>query len=103
MATVHKSIALTDQQDDRIKEQIDAGRHTNDCEYIRDLIRREQERSAELGVIRAALMEGEARENPSLSTPGHSSRECWQGMAEYRLTPAAKQDLAAIWVYTSRR
>jgi antitoxin ParD1/3/4 len=64
MGTVRKTITLTDQQDDWIKAQIDAGRYTNDSEYIRDLIRREQERSAELDAIRAALMEGEASGEP---------------------------------------
>ena len=39
-------------------------RHTNDSEYIRDLIRREQERSAEIDAIRAALIEGEASGEP---------------------------------------
>ncbi|WP_308922294.1 type II toxin-antitoxin system ParD family antitoxin [Janthinobacterium sp. J1-1] len=64
MSTVRKTITLTDKQDDWIKAQIAAGRYTNDSEYIRDLIRREQERSAELDVIRAALMEGEASGEP---------------------------------------
>ena len=48
MGTVRKTITVTDQQDSWIKAQIDAGRYTNDSEYIRDLIRREQERSAEI-------------------------------------------------------
>lgn len=60
MATVRKTITLTDQQDDWIKAQINAGRYTNDSEYIRDLLRREQERSNEIEAIRAALIEGEA-------------------------------------------
>ena len=60
MATVRKTITLTDKQDSWIKEQIDAGHYTNDSEYIRDLIRREQERSAEVEALRAALIEGEA-------------------------------------------
>ncbi len=64
MATVRKTITLTDQQDNWIKAQIEAGRYTNDSEYIRDLIRREQERSAELESIRAALAEGEASGEP---------------------------------------
>ncbi|MDO8051975.1 type II toxin-antitoxin system ParD family antitoxin [Janthinobacterium sp. SUN211] len=64
MGTVRKTITLTDQQDEWIKEQIAAGRYTNDSEYIRDLIRREQQRSAELDAIRAALMEGEASGDP---------------------------------------
>ena len=60
MATVRKTITLTDKQDSWIKAQIDAGHYTNDSEYIRDLIRREQERSAEVETLRAALIEGEA-------------------------------------------
>jgi antitoxin ParD1/3/4 len=64
MGTVRKTITLTDKQDAWIKAQIDAGHYTNDSEYIRDLIRREQERSAELEAIRAALMEGEASGEP---------------------------------------
>lgn len=60
MATVRKTITLTDKQDRWIKAQIDAGLYTNDSEYIRDLIRREQERSAEVEALRAALIEGEA-------------------------------------------
>ncbi|OBV40200.1 type II toxin-antitoxin system ParD family antitoxin [Janthinobacterium psychrotolerans] len=64
MSTVRKTITLTAKQDDWIKAQIEAGRYTNDSEYIRDLIRREQERSAELDVIRAALMEGETSGEP---------------------------------------
>ena len=64
MGTVRKTITLTDKQDGWIKAQIDAGHYTNDSEYIRDLIRREQERSAEVESIRAALIEGEASGEP---------------------------------------
>jgi len=49
MGTVRKTITLTDQQDNWVKAQINAGHYTNDSECIRDLIRREQERSAETG------------------------------------------------------
>ncbi len=45
MATVRKTITLTEQQNSWIAAQIDAGSYTNDSEAIRDLIRREQERS----------------------------------------------------------
>ncbi len=64
MGTVRKTITLTDKQDSWIKAQIDAGQYTNDSEYIRDLIRREQERSAELEAIRTALIDGEASGEP---------------------------------------
>jgi antitoxin ParD1/3/4 len=59
MATVRKTITLTDQQDGWIKSQIDAGHYTNDSEIIRDLIRREQLRSGEQEAIRDALILGE--------------------------------------------
>ena len=64
MGTVRKTITLTDKQDDWIKAQIDAGHYTNDSEYIRDLIRREQERNSEIESIRAALIEGENSGEP---------------------------------------
>ena len=64
MSTVRKTITLTEQQDNWIKAQISAGHYTNDSEYIRDLIRREQERSAEIEAIRSALIVGEASGEP---------------------------------------
>jgi antitoxin ParD1/3/4 len=64
MGTVRKTITLTDKQDGWIKAQIEAGHYTNDSEYIRDLIRREQERSAEIEAVRAALIEGEVSGEP---------------------------------------
>ncbi len=59
MGIVRKTITLTEQQDHWVKAQISAGHYTNDSEYIRDLIRCEQERSAEIQAIRAALVAGE--------------------------------------------
>jgi antitoxin ParD1/3/4 len=64
VGTVRKTITLTDQQDNWIKAHISAGHYTNDSEYIRDLIRREQERALEMDAIRAALIEGEASGEP---------------------------------------
>lgn len=64
MSIVRKTISLTEQQDQWVKSQINAGHYTNDSEYIRDLIRREQERSAEMAAIRAALIEGETSGEP---------------------------------------
>ena len=70
MGTVRKTITLTDTQDGWIKAQIDAGHYTNDSEYIRDLIRREQERSAGIEAVRAALIDGEASGEPRLFDAG---------------------------------
>lgn len=64
MATVRKTITLTVQQDGWIKAQVDAGHYTNDSEFIRDLIRREQERSNAVQAVRTALIEGEQSGEP---------------------------------------
>ena len=45
MGTTRKTITVTDQQDEWIKAQIEGGDFTNDSEYIRDLIRRDQARN----------------------------------------------------------
>jgi antitoxin ParD1/3/4 len=59
MGNVRKTITFTEQQDQWIKAKIAAGQFTNDSEYIRDLVRRDQEKNAEIEAIRAALIEGE--------------------------------------------
>ncbi len=70
VGTVRKTITLTEKQDGWIKAQIDAGHYTNDSEYIRDLIPREQERSAGIDAIRAVLIEGEASGEPGTFDAG---------------------------------
>ena len=62
--TVRKTITLTEPQDQWVKAQITNGNYTNDSEYIRALIRREQEHSAEIHSIRGALIEGEESGTP---------------------------------------
>lgn len=64
MGTVRKTITLTDQQDAWVKAQVEGGGYTNDSELIRDLIRREQERTAEIEYVRQALIEGEKSGEP---------------------------------------
>lgn len=64
VATVRKTITLTLQQDAWIAAQIEAGSYTNDSEAIRDLIRREQERTFEIDTLRQALKEGEQSGEP---------------------------------------
>jgi antitoxin ParD1/3/4 len=75
MTTVRKSITLTGQQNDWIKAQVDAGDYTKDSEYIRDLIRRKQERGAEIEAVRAALIEGERTDKPKRFAAGASGRK----------------------------
>ena len=64
MATTRKTITVTTQQDEWIKAQIAAGDFTNDSEYIRDLIRRDQVRQAEVELIRSELIKGEESGEP---------------------------------------
>lgn len=63
MATVRKTITVTDAQDNWIKAQIDSGLYTNDSECIRDLIRRVQEQRA-MEEVRTALIAGELSGEP---------------------------------------
>jgi antitoxin ParD1/3/4 len=64
MGSTRKTITVTDQQDKWIKAQIKAGGFTNDSEYIRDLIRRDQARKAEIDAVRVELLKGEASGEP---------------------------------------
>lgn len=43
MGVVRKSITFTKQQDTYIKSLIEKGFYTNDSEYVRDIIRKDQE------------------------------------------------------------
>jgi antitoxin ParD1/3/4 len=64
VSTIRKTITVTSQQDSWIKTQIAAGAYTNDSEYIRDLIRRDQAIKADIEAVRAALIEGEESGEP---------------------------------------
>ena len=57
MGTTRKTITVTEQQDQWIKSQIKCGKFTNDSEYIRDLIRRDQD-SATFQTLKDAIQEG---------------------------------------------
>ncbi|MBK9945930.1 MAG: type II toxin-antitoxin system ParD family antitoxin [Nitrospira sp.] len=57
MGTTRKTITVTEQQDQWIKAQIKCGKFTNDSEYIRDLIRRDQD-SATFQTLKDAIQEG---------------------------------------------
>jgi antitoxin ParD1/3/4 len=59
-----KTITLTEQQDDWVKGQIESGHFGNDSEYIRDLIRRDQQAKERLATLRQALVEGESSGEP---------------------------------------
>lgn len=64
MSMHRKTITLTEQQEDWVKAQIKSGHFGNDSEYIRDLIRRDQQAKERLATLRQALVEGEASGEP---------------------------------------
>ena len=82
MGTVRKTITFTEQQDQWIKAKIAGGQFTNDSEYIRDLVRRDQEKHADIEAIRAALIEGE-RSGMSPRTPDDIRKAVREQMREH--------------------
>ena len=58
MATIRKTITLTERQDEWIKSRIKSGGFTNESEYIRDLVRRDQSQNAEFMTNKAAIEYG---------------------------------------------
>ena len=59
MPMQRKTITVTEQQNSWIKSQVDTGQYGNDSEYLRELIRLDQEYKYKIGVLRSALIEGE--------------------------------------------
>ena len=78
MSTIRKTITVTEQQDNWIKAQISSGQYTNDSEYVRDLIRRDQASRINVQEIRAALIDGENSGDPQ----PFSGRQFKQEMAD---------------------
>jgi antitoxin ParD1/3/4 len=70
MATVKRSISLTEQQASWVRDQIDSGFYNNESELIRDLIRERISRETEIEEIRRALIEGERSGAGSLDAEG---------------------------------
>jgi antitoxin ParD1/3/4 len=72
--TVRKTLTFTERQGQWMKAKIAGGQFTNDSAYIRDLVRRDQETSAAIEALRAALLEGE-RSGLSIRTPDAANRK----------------------------
>ena len=58
MATIRKTVTFTEQQDQWIKAQIEAGEFTNDSEYLRNLVRQDQANNAKFNSLKNKLVEG---------------------------------------------
>ena len=59
MPMQRKTITVTEQQESWIKSQIASGKYGNDSEYLRELIRLDQEHKNKIALLRSALIEGE--------------------------------------------
>lgn len=64
MTVIRKTISLTPQQDEWIKQRLAHGDYTNESEYFRDLIRHDQEDQSKIEAIKNALIEGEESGQP---------------------------------------
>jgi len=58
MSTVRKSITFTAQQDHWMKTRIKNGDFTNDSEYVRELVRKDQESNQKLLDLKNAIDDG---------------------------------------------
>ena len=58
MDTIRKTISFTERQHEWIRLQIKSGNFTNDSEYIRDLVRKDQAEKEKLLELKLALDEG---------------------------------------------
>ncbi len=58
MQTTRKSITFTEQQDNWIKLRVEKGDFTNDSEYIRELVRKDQAENMKLLELKQAIDEG---------------------------------------------
>ncbi len=58
MAVVRKTITFTEQQDAWVKSRISCGDYTNDSEYVRDLIRKDQQNNDKLRLLQSAIADG---------------------------------------------
>jgi antitoxin ParD1/3/4 len=54
-----KTITITAEQESWVKSQINSGQYGNDSEYIRDLIRADQNYKDKVALLQSALIEGE--------------------------------------------
>ncbi len=55
---IRKTISMPDEMGAWIEARVKSGQYGNDSEYMRDLVRRDQERSAAIGRFQVMLDEG---------------------------------------------
>ena len=58
MSTIRKTITLTEKQEEWIKAQINSGDFTNESDYLRALIRKDQAECEKLITLQASIQDG---------------------------------------------
>ena len=58
MAMVKRSFSITGQHDSWVKARVGTGEYATDSEFVRDLIRRDQEQNAKFQALKQAIQEG---------------------------------------------
>ncbi|MEM9143348.1 MAG: type II toxin-antitoxin system ParD family antitoxin [Bacteroidota bacterium] len=58
MSIIRKTITVTEQQEQWIKSRIASGQYTNDSEYMRELLRRDQEDNDTFLALKKAIQDG---------------------------------------------
>mgnify|MGYP006160122093 CR=1 FL=1 len=58
MGVIRKSISFTEQQDTYIRSLIEKGFYTNDSEYARDIVRKEQENRRNIIDLQDTVLDG---------------------------------------------
>ncbi|MCP4878187.1 MAG: type II toxin-antitoxin system ParD family antitoxin [Gammaproteobacteria bacterium] len=59
MPMVKKTYSITETLDQYVGQRIKSGEYATDSEYVRDLIRRDQEENREIAYIRSKLLKAE--------------------------------------------
>ncbi len=59
MPMVKRTYSITETLDQYVKGRLSSGEYASDSEYLRELIRRDQDENKEIALIRAKLVEAE--------------------------------------------
>ena len=102
MATMN--ISLPDPMRDWVESRTESGQYANNSDYVRDLIRKDQEYTEKLQALQAAVTKGlESCEPKDFDKEAFIRRmqESLQAVtAQFTLYPEAEADLENIWHYT---
>jgi antitoxin ParD1/3/4 len=101
MATMN--VSLPDPMKDWVEAQVSTDRYSNASDYVRDLIRRDQERTGKLAELRKLITEGiksgvSARSIHDLLKTVRERAAGLRGIMAYRTTAEAVQDIIDIYL-----